>query len=315
MPLPTLDKTYQFNVNQAFTASGTVLTDAQKVILAWVSSMLNFASNPWTVVGSANGTGTYNMAGTNTWTAPASLVWSGSGNHSWIVLKSSAIGAPGGIQLCIALNSNVSWNITVAVSPSAGFTGGTATTRPTATDETLLASANAWKGSSSTNGVLHVMQSTDGQVLNMVYFEAMAAQCSFHVSVPKNPISGWAKPSVYWFITSGVYSMSTHYNNANARGVINGQTSFYLTGEGYAGTLIESGQNYADDNTSEWPFGPIGLFSLSPLNRGRKGQLYDLWWGATSNVSADNYPADGSRQYVQFVHMIWPWNGSQPLIS
>src|SRR6266568_2376351 len=99
MPVPTLDKTYEYTragaistVNQAFTASGTILTDCQAIIFAWVRSLLNFTTNPWTCTGSSNGTGTGALDAVNRWAASTNLIWANSGNHSWIVLKSAGIG-------------------------------------------------------------------------------------------------------------------------------------------------------------------------------------------------------------------------------
>lgn len=317
MPLPTLDKsTYQFTVNQTLVASGTQTTDAQKLWIAIVNALLGFGSNPWTVVGSSNGIGSFSMAGTNYWAAFGNLIWATAGtNHSWIVLKQSQIGASGGLQVCIDLNSNQAWNISIVTSAVAGFTGGSATARPTATDENVLFNVVNWGQTSSQSYAYHVWQSTDGQVVNFCVFYAGTLQTSFHASVPKNPISGWTKPSVVWAQASSVYQTGGLYSTATSKGTISGPVTFYLTGEAVNNTLIESTQNYADDNTGEWPFGPVGLFSPTSLNRGRKGQLFDLWWGTTIAANGDNYPSDGSKQFVQFGHLIFPWNGSTPLTA
>lgn len=323
MTLPILDKTYEFTrtgaistVNQAFTASGTILTDCQAIMFALKRALINFTTAPWTVVGSSNGVGSFSMAGTDYWAAAANLIWaSGATNHSWIVLKSAGIGLAGGLQMCIDLHTSNPQTIDIVISPVAGFTGGSATARPTATDETILLTNSAWKSGSSVNGVLHVWHSTDDQVMNVVFFEANTATLWLHASAPKNPIAGWTKPSVYWAVNTSVLNTSSHYGAANGHGVISGQVAFFMTGESVNNSLIEVTMSFPDDNTAEWPFGPMGLYSSSASNRGRKGQLFDMWWGSTTNVSGDNYPADASKQFTQFVHVIFPWNGTSALTS
>jgi len=72
---------------------------------------------------------------------------------------------------------------------------------------------------------------------------------------------------------------------------------------------------HQDDDTLEWPIMPIGLLSTTGMHRGRKGALYDIWWGSTAAGSGNTYPEDGSNQFVQFGHLIFPWNGSTPEIA
>lgn len=316
MPLPTLVKTYDYTkINQTHAASGTFLTDAQTVMLALANSLLTLGgSAAWTCVGSSNGTGTGALDAVNRWASIANLVWAIAGsNHGWIVLKQSAIGASGGIQICFDLVGSNAANVTFAISANAGFTGGTATARPTATDEAVF--SVSWF-SSSVSTVLHVWGSTDGTVVHAQVFSANVCQLNFHASNPANAISGWSHACVYWIQGSGNCNLaSTLYQAAAARGVITAVCSFLLTGEAVNGILIEAQMTFADDDTAEWPFGPIGLYTSTASHRGRKGTLIDLWWGSQTATNADNYPADNTRQFVQFGHLIFPWNGSVPLIS
>lgn len=323
MSLPALDKSYAYNVNQAIVTSGVINTDCQKALFAIVNAMVGFALMPWLVVGSSNGVGSFSMAGTNYWAASGNLIWGGAGaNHSWIVLKSQVIGVSGGggLQVCFDLNQvSTPYRMNVIVSATAGFTGGSATARPTATDEQVIfASGIAWISSAPQNNVVHVWQSTDGAVFNAVLFSANVAQFSIHASVPKNPIANWTKPCVYWALSSSIvplFKAATMYSGANASAWIASSAALYLTGEAVNNVLIETYQSFSDDQTGEWPFGPIGLYCQTAGNRGRKGQMFDVWWGSTVNASGDNYPADGSKQFVQFGDMIFPWNGSTALTS
>jgi hypothetical protein len=49
--------------------------------------------------------------------------------------------------------------------------------------------------------------------------------------------------------------------------------------------------------------------------RGRHGEIADLLFGPSSASHGDTYPDDGSRQLVQFGHLVFPWDGSTPSIG
>lgn len=53
----------------------------------------------------------------------------------------------------------------------------------------------------------------------------------------------------------------------------------------------------------------VELYSPSAPLRGYKGGLYDLWFGSSTRVNGDDYPADASRQFAQASNLIFPWNG------
>jgi len=89
----------------------------------------------WTCVGSSDGS-TSNMSGTDLWTGTfnaAKLVQAANGTaHSWIVLQSPPGAGP--IYLCIDLNSATTTTAGFIFSRST-FSGGSTTTRPTASNE------------------------------------------------------------------------------------------------------------------------------------------------------------------------------------
>lgn len=70
MTLPVPDKTWQFNVNQVKPTSDTVTTDCKTILLSIKKALTTFASNPWTVVGSSDGS-TAGMDAVDRW--PISL--------------------------------------------------------------------------------------------------------------------------------------------------------------------------------------------------------------------------------------------------
>ena len=173
MTLPTIEKTWQFNVNRNVGALSSntqvnkqLLLDMKNMLIATSSlgTWTNAAgatitpTNPWTVRYSCNGTtaGTAGdgvdrwqslsdmnpgqMTGVNSLTSAA---------RSWIVLKNTTLDGGGNFQVLFDWLSDTNLGSTfwgdygscvMYVSRTAGFTGGTTTSRPTATDEVFLGS-------------------------------------------------------------------------------------------------------------------------------------------------------------------------------
>ena len=156
MALPTLEKTWQFDVNQVTPTVGVLETDMDTMILKLKNSLIGFASTPWTVVRSSNGV---TVAASDLWSTIADLVHSSSA-RSWIVLKQTGCGGQGNLQICLDLNSSAQNNHDLYVSWHAGFGAGTTSARPTATDETGF--SLQWGSVTPGQTVLHVAQSSDG---------------------------------------------------------------------------------------------------------------------------------------------------------
>ena len=72
MALPTLEKTWQFNVNQAIATTGVVNTDAQNLLFRIKQTLIGFSSNPWTVVRSSNSVTT---GASDLWVAASNLIF------------------------------------------------------------------------------------------------------------------------------------------------------------------------------------------------------------------------------------------------
>lgn len=335
MALPVPDKTWQFNVNQAMPDQGTTLASSRRLMRTIKNSLVGFGSNPWTVRYSSNGSVAGSAGdGVDRWTADTDLVWA-AGNRSWMVLRQTGIAT--NFELCIDLNFAAGYNATMVVSPAAGFTGGTIGARPTATDEfTINSTANGWGtngGTTGNAGALHVMQSTDGQVTYVVFTCDNRAQAFWMLARPKNPATGWSNPSVSLIdmITpssgTAVDSMLlTRYFGTNAtlfRGRGTTTMNIFLTSEGTTNganngaLLAESASvlNSPNDFSGEYPMFPIGFASKTTGNRGRHGQIFDMWLGLDITNIGDTYPNDTSRQFVQFGDLIFPWNGSVPLTA
>lgn len=326
MALPTKAKTWQYNVNQAVALQGSIIATSQRLWRTIKNSLVGFATLPWTVRGSSDSVAA-GMDAVDRWAADANLVNDTAGNvHSWIVLRQTGIAT--NFEICLDLNSNGgSGNFDFIVSPGAGFTGGSTTARPTATDEvvTQANSAYAWSNVDA-NHVVHVLQSTDGQCTRVAVWRASTNLCTFWIlDKPANPVTGWTKPSLFGTVgvSSGVVNTAGlfgNFANTTLKGYGSAAMVLAMTGEGSQATsgllsnLTGIGTT-ANSFDGTWPLFPIGIGSITVAMQGRHGTVFDLWWRPTSLGQIDTFPNDTSRQFVVMGDFVLPWDGSVPVIT
>lgn len=323
MTMPTPEKTWQFDVNNAVGGSGAALTDYQIAMMNMVKAMVEMPLNPWVVMGSSDSS-TAAMDGNNRW-APGGvwdrtkLVWaSGTTAHSWIVLRQVGIFALN--EICIDLNySNTAAYSALVVWGFSGFTGGGITARPTATTSINLLAGTWLYG---TNGVfgayVHAMQSSDGECTRLVIMKD-DVPCSFWLfDKPKNPVSGWTDPAVAMTLSNGGSSaMTIPWLNDTARltgRIGTTQTTFYCTGEGFTSSLVYENTSFLRPNqiSGEVTMFPIGLVSETTGVKGRHGELFDIWWGPPGVASGSpdgTWPDDSTKQFWSPDALVLPWNG------
>jgi len=325
MALPVLSKTWQYNVNQAITAAGSVTATGQAIFLAIKNTLKGFGTLPWTVRGSSDSVAA-GMDAVDRWVAAGNLV---GGNpavaHSWIVLRQTGIAT--NYELCIDLTDVGFSSQTIVISPSAAFTGGSTTDRPTATDEIVLINGGACWSNLDANHVIHGWQSTDGQCTRLVVWRASTNLCTFLMfDKPATSVTGWTNPSLGAWQAAGagvpnLYSTLGHATASPFKGRGSTTMTLAFTGEGayssgtYMSQTTDIGTN-PNDFDSNWPLFPIGLFSTTAAHRGRHGTVSDLWWKPQSVGNAgDTFPNDATRLFVAFGDLIFPWNGSVPVVA
>lgn len=331
MSLPTLAKTWQFNINQMIAATGTVAGTNSALLLALKNSLTSFGSNPATVDHS-RGSSTAGTPGdgVDRWASASDVIFASAGSaHSWIVLKFPGISST--FQVLISASSegngsysSANWTISMFVSRAAGFSGGTTTARPTAADEQEVGrygSGTKWNSSASVTDAtmrLHVMMSTDGAsaraffcasgvVWSALLIETASATATWsspwHVRLTNTPTGTWPRPAV----AANFYAYDgAAYINSTA-------TPMALTGESrgpssFGPTSTEFG-SMANDATGDWPIWPMGLVAQTTGARGRWGTAIDLWWGSSGVSDGDTYDAS-SKTFAQFAGLIVPWDGS-----
>ena len=313
MSLPTLVKTYQFNVNNSTAAQGSALADNRQQLINIVNAMTGFANNPWVVDYSCSSTTAGTKGdGVNRWTTQANLVWNNAGSaHSWIVLKQN--GWATGAELLISLsNASGTGNVlTTKFSPSSGFTGGSTTADPTATDAVAILTNATWTTVGSDLAYRwSVIQSTDGA--NTIVMGASSGSVA-HIWFFQPPANTPSAFPLAMMISGNATGTGTINNSIKA--LVNGvnPTTWAVGMEGAnisANVLLPNDTNIgniANEVTGNWPMIPLGLWCLSVGARGRQGTLVDLWYGSTSIATGDGYPSTGN-QFVQLGVLIVPWN-------
>lgn len=324
MAIPSKTKTWQYSVNQQVLATGTNSGTAAKLLRGIKNSLIGFGLAPWATTYSCDGV-TAGTAGdgVDRWATDNNIVWNTSGAHSWYVLRQTGIAT--NFELCLdcLYSSATTMNMTIAISPSTGFSGGTTSARPTSADEIVLVSDGYWGvysqgATSDSNHRYHVMQSTDGAITRIIIYTSGAATGFWDFEKPAISVTGWTNPSVSTVLGSNngtaVITATNLYSTANAKGKGASEMSMFYTCESRNNVGIFSVLNSRNDISLEYPILPIGLESDTVSNKGRHGRLADIFYGLSIIPDGFVYPSDGTNQFVQFGNLIFPWNGSMPHI-
>lgn len=360
MSVPAFLRTWQFQVDQVVAPQGATLSTNQALMFAlkqstkgvgaWTDAAgaVTASSGNWDVRSSSDGVGGFgNNDGVDRWVTGANLIWAAAGtNHSWIVLRQTGIAT--NFEVCIDLSNALSATATIAVSFTAGFGSaalGTATARPTATDERVLISNASWGGpNGNTPQALHVLKTADGSALRVIVTRASnngsggwtVLFWGFELPVVSN--AAWTSPSAAWAFgssavnpSSGLDTVANLSTAANTWSRTPGGTNFQSTWSGEATqqhNLLTSaygsasgGQQNVSDVSREGPLFAVGLYSTTVNARGPNGVLVDIRIGL-ENISTAFGQANGRtypdvaplRQWAQFGDFVHPWNRSLPKV-
>jgi hypothetical protein len=327
MTLPTLEKTWQHSANNVIAAQGTPLATNRRILRTLKNLMLAFGSSAWTTRYSSNGTapGTGSAGdGVDHWAADGDLIWNSAGSaHSWYVFRQAGITATFEFLISLEGVSADGSILTAYISPSATFTGGTSTARPTATDEIPLRTGAVWGGTSSADSgvILNVMMSTDGQCTRVVINDTSLPSTFLMLDKPKNPPAAWTNPcfGVWLGAATGVPTYSDVSGAILHLRLSATVTTAFMTQEAFGTSttarMLGAAAIGANELTGEFPVLPIGIWCDNSPLRGQQGQIFDFWLGYTSVANGDTYPNDATRQFVQFGVGIHPWNGTIPVIT
>lgn len=328
---PALEYTWRFKNNIDLNTTGTRIGDFRQLLLAMKNALITAAgwtdstgtaatlTTPWTVVASSNGT----VANTSdNWSAAGNLVWATNPTaHSWIVLRQTGINGLN-VEFCIDLNVTTNdHQISLIDSYGVGFnvSSPTVNNRPTATDERIRYSAQAWTGLSGVfSGILNVAVSNGGECTRFFFFTAATCRFLWIYDKPKNPVSGWSNPCVQAPIGNGVEPLYTAVNDTAYMSFrANGLPGFaFMSTEFYVDGCIGQRQILVNDFTLEWPITRIGLTSATSGVTGKIGEMSDMWFGDVTLVNGDTYPAVAPlKQFIQVGDLVLPWDRSTPVTT
>jgi len=345
MSFPALSKTWQVDANNVLGANNTNVIMWQMILNEIKNELKGFSTSPWTVQYSSNAgnngaagaaSGAAGAAGdlVDRWVVADQASGANSTNdvncaaagsrHSWTVLRQTGIAS--NYELCIDCSNSTGGLGTIVFSPSAGFTGGTATARPTATDETVVISNTTVMTFPSANSryIVHSWLSTDGQCTRvMVMTSGQSNPLYFQMDKVQSPSSGWTTPSICVCVQGATATNLASGTNVKMRG--GGGTP------NFAGSFTEERWNNAarlattaligtapNSFSLEWPVLPMGVAANGATNSGRLGNIYDMWWCPVGVNPGDTAGSDvTNRTHVAMNGCIFPWTGDStvPLLA
>jgi hypothetical protein len=340
----TFSRSWLFNANNlSRVTTASALAQNQRSVLAIKNVLLGGAGQfGWTDQAGAAATAptfwTVDYSATNLvagaagdgvdrWSVYTDLVWNASGAaHSWIVLKNASGVAGATLYWLIALENSGSDSTTLDMWTSkVGFTGGSTTLKPTATDQCNMLASTFW-GSNSTPIRFHVLMSTDGRATRVFTNYQTTQQGAWFLETMLDAATGVE----YDLFNSAFANASGNAGNealfTQTPRIIarkTGGPSIYgvMTGEGsrYAGT-IQAGAPAVDrslwsDVAAMNQLSAVGasgtLAGGSPATRGHIGSLVDLWWGSNFVPSGRSFPSGYERQIATMGPLVIPWNSTK----
>lgn len=274
------------------------------------------AGAAWTCVGSSDGSGSYNMSGTDLWGATynaAKLVYANAGtNHSWMVLQSPAgIATDGPYQLLMDCNTTSVGNVRFSLS-KAGFTGGSATTAPTATDaapyqtnpetmngDTTTTSASYAHITRTATGGFYFTTTRIGGGFNGTFMSATAL-------LNQNASDQWRLFGLFYTGANALRNINRISARAYNNTAVTNSTYMVTTAISNGGQVTD----YAGLNavTNAYPAYPLSLYTQSTGANGYRGQLPDLYQLGTGRNAGDVAPSSGTQEYVCTPLSLLPFN-------
>lgn len=344
MAIPVLEKGWTFDVNN-YQNSRVTTTDMKEILLGWKNAMV--ATGFWSVMLSSD---SVSSGASDLWVDTTDLVWGTTGARSWIVLRNANFfGAGKHLEImfeCRWASSTYISNMSLWYSPTGDYSGGNTTTLPTATTSVgplIAISADATNLIQRGGGGVkpknwHLMWSTDGQCFRYILCQQGIATAVILIDRMKNPVAGlddvdtfiaFVKPDGDYDNPTEKLTLEKYNAAAGCKSFVDAaalEVAYYMTSE-YVGStpLVEGLVAGNPDDGGAWLLSPMGLVTItnSASAYGRNAEVFDLWWGPAppnsdsyvNSKTGHTYPNDGSRTFVQFGDMVFPWDGSKVAIS
>jgi hypothetical protein len=330
MSLPAIEKSWQIVPNMTQRNTGPLLIlDRKNALCGTAFGGYSIALNAWHVVRSSNGV---TVADSDLWVTTSDIVLGAnvSATRSWIILENAL-----GRQILIDYYGAVSREFQISLSPGGLFTGGTISTKPTASDE-LNTYGFASSIGVSGNCNQHIWVSADGRQTIMVTCASSSAVAMWIVGEAEDAPASWANPCVMYNGTCGDTVAPT---SAWGREVVGYSAAHPVTGEATPGVnatirmvtecvdvtpvtaATNSPVNMQNEVSGQWDWIDCSLFESEHASLyGVIGRWPDIYATATPRVgppslrTGDHYPSDGSRLWVQVDDRVLPWQGAPAMV-
>lgn len=311
--VPIAERAWQWDRNQLVAAAGSAAATTKAVFLAKKARLKALPAYPLTILGSSDSASAA-LDGVDRIVDASDVVNATSGAHTWVVYSH-----PGtGMQLCWDLNGDGAWKATIVASV-AGFTGGSITARPTATDEQILINNSYWVSGDNLQHVIQILHSTDGAATKLFICNGGDAKTFVVLGKALEPVAGWSTP-VFAFARGEANSASGHratqweylfktpglasWGPGGAMTVYASTFSDRQSANGASPSCVDA--DVVDPLTGKYPAQPMALLSVTADMKGRHGRLPDLWFTAPS---APNGFFNGDSQFLKIGDYVIPWGG------
>ncbi len=310
---PVTERAWRWVRNDVLAAQGSATATAKALALRAKALLTGLAYNPYGIAGSSDSV-TAAMDGVDRLIDPTKIVFASSGVHSWCVYRQGATG----MQWCWDWNTTGANKATLVVS-LAGFSGGSITARPTASDERVLINAAEWTCATDVQQVSQVLHTTDGLQTILLVCQGGDAKTMIVLGKAVDTVSGWTTPCFAFAAANSSASSGSHatewarlfqgpglksWGPTGAMDLLVSSHSDRVAANGSRPSCVEA--DIVDPLTGKYPAQPMALVSTTSGMRGRHGRLPDLWFAAPS---APNGFFNGNPQFLKVGDYVIPWGG------
>ena len=326
MSLPTLIKTWAFDVNNVFSYTGA--TDGgQQMGFALKDSLV---TTGWEVVASSDQADVKNVgdASPDLWTDYTKIIRANSGAHSWCALYSSRLD----MTFLIDCLSSYDYQFDFYVIDGVLNADGTILLRPTSVSgvEESFLNEDVLPGRTTggTQIAWHCGYSTDELAYRFVARSngSSSGGFSFFAQRPSNVPDLWIDPVVFGLSgspTADIQWLETLFysTNANLFAFVNGVIhNMFISSEACSAAgqpvSLMTGTSPCDlSSDAGHLICPMGLIGEDVGVRGSNGRIDDMWWRPLTMTVGDTLPGGGAKTFICFGDFILPWNGTSPVIS
>ena len=324
MALPIKTKTWVYSNNNTVTMTGG--TEAYQQNLFSLKSAL--VTGGFVVEASSDSVTAKQLGDANPdlWINYTKVIRS-SGNHSWIVLYHATMK----MSFYISCDFSTGDYATAYVVSGHVNATGSISAGPTWSGNHVKFPSQSYTigGGSATQLTWHLQYSNDGQCVRYICRSNHTSPgcLILNFQVPSNTPDLWINPLYVFYHNNsassslGMEASELYRTKTNNNILVNGSWyNAYLSSESFEdGDLplsLMSNVSTADlSSAHDHLLCPIGIVGNDVGVRGSLGSLDDAWWRPMAMGIGDTLPDNASRSFICWPDMVWPWDGSVPVLG